>query len=301
MYYYGFSEVDNQAQLPIIAPVLDYSNVLKQQVLGGEFSYKLNFTSLTRQQAEFNAVSQTAFANGTCASADTAAQGSCLLRAIPGTYSRFSAQTDWRRTIVTDNGQMITPFAQVRGDFASVEVDNQGNVGNFISTGQSTLARAMPAVGAEYRYPFVDIQPWGTQTVEPIAQVILRPNETDIGRFPNEDAQSLVFDDSNLFAIDKYSGWDRVEGGSRANVGIQYTAQVNRAGSLNVLFGQSYALFGQNSFSQGDITNTGLDSGPRQDRIRLCRPGDLSTEPDLFVHGARTLRPGDLHAAASRA
>ena len=49
--------------------------------------------------------------------------------------------------------------------------------------------------------------------------------------------------------IDKYSGWDRVEGGSRANVGLQYTAQVNRAGSLNVLFGQSYSLFGQNSFA----------------------------------------------------
>jgi LPS-assembly protein len=261
MYYYGFSEVDNQAELPIIHPVLDYSNVLKQQVLGGEFSYKLNFTSLTRQQAEFDAITQTALNAGTCASADTAVQGNCILRAIPGTYSRFSAEADWRRTIVTDNGQMITPFLQLRGDIASLEVDNQGNVGNFIATGQSELARAMPAAGVEYRYPFVDVQPWGTQTIEPIAQLILRPNESDIGKFPNEDAQSLVFSDSNLFSIDKYSGWDRVEGGSRVNAGIQYTAQVNRAGSLNVLFGQSYALFGQNSFQVGDITNTGLDSG----------------------------------------
>jgi LPS-assembly protein len=119
----------------------------------------------------------------------------------------------------------------------------------------------MPAVGAEYRYPFIDVQPWGTQTIEPIAQLILRPNETDIGKFPNEDAQSLVFDDTNLFSIDKYSGYDRVEGGSRVNAGIQYTAQVNQAGSLNALFGQSYQLFGQNSFEVADITNTGLESG----------------------------------------
>jgi LPS-assembly protein len=70
-----------------------------------------------------------------------------------------------------------------------------------------------------------------------------------------------VFSDTNLFSIDKYSGYDRVEGGSRANVGFQYTAQINRAGSLNVLFGQSYSLFGQNSFEIGDITNTGLESG----------------------------------------
>jgi LPS-assembly protein len=263
IYYFGFSEVDNQAQIPIIHPVLDYSNVLGQQVLGGEFSYKLNLTSLNRQQAEFDAVNATAAGSGACATptADTAVPGNCLLRGIPGDYTRFSAQADWRRTFVTDNGQMITPFFRVRGDFASLDVDNQAGVANYIATGQSELARAMPAAGVEYRYPFIDVQPWGTQTIEPIAQVIFRPNETDIGKFPNEDAQSLVFDDSNLFSIDKYSGWDRVEGGSRANVGIQYTAQVNRAGSLNILFGQSYALFGQNSFAVGDITNTGLDSG----------------------------------------
>jgi LPS-assembly protein len=263
MYYYGFSEVDNQAQLPIIHPVLDYSNVLGQQVLGGELSYKVNLTSLSRQQAEFDAVTTTALTSGVCANAtaDTAVPANCLLRAIPGDYTRVSAEADWRRTVVTDNGQMITPFFQLRGDLASLDVENQPGVSNYIAPGQSELARAMPAVGVEYRYPFVDVEPWGTQTIEPIAQLIVRPNETDIGKFPNEDAQSLVFDATNLFQVDKYSGWDRVEGGSRVNAGMQYTAQFNRAGSLNVLFGQSYELFGQNSFAVGDITNTGLDSG----------------------------------------
>jgi LPS-assembly protein len=263
MYYLGFSELDNQGQIPIIHPVLDYSNVLGHQVLGGEFSYKFNLTSLTRQDAEFDATNQAAAQSGNCSSptADTAIPANCLLRAIPGTYTRLSAQADWRRTLVTDNGQMITPFFQLRGDVASLQVDNQPGVSNYIATGDSQLARAMPAVGVEYRYPFVDVQSWGTQTVEPIAQVIVRPNETDIGKFPNEDSQSLVFSDTNLFSIDKYSGYDRVEGGSRANVGFQYTAQINHAGSVNVLFGQSYSLFGQNSFEQGDITNTGLESG----------------------------------------
>jgi len=247
-------------QIPIIHPVLDYSNVLAQQVLGGEFSYKFNLTSLSRQAAEFDAITQSASANGTCASADPA-PGSCLLRAIPGDYSRASVELDWRRTVITDNGQIFMPFFQFRGDVASLDVDNQPGVSNYIAPGQSELARAMPAAGVEYRYPFIDVEPWGTQTIEPIAQLILRPNETDIGRFPNEDSQSLVFDTSNLFSIDKYSGWDRVEGGSRLNYGVQYTAQVNRAGSLNVIFGQSYQLFGQNSFAVPDITNTGLDSG----------------------------------------
>jgi LPS-assembly protein len=263
IYYYGFSEFDHQAQIPIIHPVLDYSNVAPHQVLGGELSYKANLTSLSRQDAEFDAVTQSAQASGVCASptADTAIPANCLLRGIPGDYTRFSAEVDWRRTLITDNGQMFTPFLQLRGDVASVFVDDEPGVSNYISTGSSALARAMPAAGVEYRYPFIDVASWGTQTFEPIAQVILRPNETDIGKFPNEDSQSLVFDDSNLFSIDKYSGWDRDEGGGRANVGVQYTAQVNRAGSFNVLFGQSYQLFGVNSFASPDITNTGLESG----------------------------------------
>jgi len=265
IYYYGFSESDVQGQLPVIHPVLDYSNVLSHPVLGGEFSYKVNFTSLTRQEASFDAISQNAVTNGLCttATADTAVlnPANCLLRGIPGTYSRASGEADWRRTFVTSNGQMFTPFFSLRADVASLEVDNQPGVANYIATGQSELARVMPTGGVEYRYPFVDVEPWGTQTIEPIAQLILRPNETSIGKFPNEDAQSLVFDDSNLFKIDKFSGWDRVEGGGRINAGFQYTAQFNRAGTFNVLFGQSYQIFGINSFAAGDITNTGLGSG----------------------------------------
>jgi LPS-assembly protein len=268
IYYTGYSELDQQKQLPIIAPVLDYSRTLPEQVMGGELSYKINITSLTRQQASYDPISEAAINNGICANgtAETTNpallnKSNCLLRGIPGEYTRASAEVDWRRTVVTDNGQMITPFFQLRGDVASVDVDNQPGVSNYIATGEHELARVMPVAGLEYRYPLIDVEPWGTQTVEPIAQLILRPNETSIGQFPNEDSQSLNFDDTNLFSVDKYSGWDRVEGGGRVNAGLQYTAQFNGAGSLNALFGQSYQLYGLNSYSVADITNTGLDSG----------------------------------------
>ena len=263
IYYYGFSGHDVQAEIPVIHPVLDYSNVLAQPVLGGEFSYKVNLTSLTRQQAEFDAINNNAANNGLCATNNPATvnASNCLLRGIAGTYSRSSAEADWRRTFVTDSGQMITPFAGVRGDVAALQIQNQSGTANFINPSESEIARAMPDAGIEYRYPFVDVEPWGTQIVEPIAQLVLRPNETQIGKFPNEDAQGLVFSDANLFSIDKFSGWDRVEGGGRVNAGLQYTAQVNRAGSLNVLFGQSYQIYGLNSYSAVDLTNTGLESG----------------------------------------
>jgi len=88
----------------------------------------------------------------------------------------------------------------------------------------------------------------------------------EIGKFPNEDAQSFIWSDANLFGLNKFSGWDRVEGGSRANVGIQYTAQFNGGGYVNMLVGQSYQLFGKNSFAIADVANSPLDSGLETDR-----------------------------------
>jgi LPS-assembly protein len=42
---------------------------------------------------------------------------------------------------------------------------------------------------------------------------------------------------------------------------VQATTQFDRGGAVKVLFGQSYQLFGLNSFAVADATNTGLDSG----------------------------------------
>ena len=264
IYYYGFSTADVQTQIPVIHPVIDYDYTVNHPVMGGELGYNFNFTSLTRSQAEFDAISQTAANANACSNtADPAmlTSANCLLRGIPGTYSRFSAEAHWRRSFTDSFGQVFTPFMSLRADAASMQIDNDPGVSNYINTGDTNLLRAMPTVGLEYRYPFINVQSWGTQTFEPIAQVIARPNEPQIGKWPNEDAQSLIFDDTNLFKIDKFSGWDRVEGGGRANYGVSYTAQFNRGGTFNALFGQSYSLFGQNSFAQTGIANAGLDSG----------------------------------------
>ncbi|MGI8525106.1 MAG: LPS-assembly protein LptD [Pseudolabrys sp.] len=264
IYYYGFSSADAQGQLPFIRPVIDYDYTFDRPIAGGELGLKMNFVSLSRNTADFDAFTAAATASGQCAqTADPLLRTSanCLLRGVPGDYTRFSAQSTWRRSITDPFGQVFTPFASLRVDTAALSVRDQPGVSNYLPTGDSQLVRAMPTVGLEYRYPFINVQPWGTQTFEPIAQVIARPNEPQIGRWPNEDAQSLTFDDSNLFKVDKFSGWDRVEGGGRANAGAQYTAQFNQGGSVSALFGQSYQLFGDNSFGSPGLTNTGLDSG----------------------------------------
>ncbi len=263
IYFLGFSPADVQAQIPIVHPVIDYNYTFDHPILGGELTINSNFTSLTRNEANFDAITRTAQLSGSCnTTADTARNTTdCVLRGVPGTYSRFTTEAKWRESLTDKFGQVWTPFASVRADAASMQINNDPGVSNFIQTGDSNLVRAMPTVGLEYRYPFISTHSWGTQTIEPIAQVIARPNETGIGRFPNEDAQTLVFDDSNLFRVDKFSGYDRVEGGGRANYGGTYTAQFNQGGFVNLLFGQSYQLFGQNSFAQMSTTNTGLDSG----------------------------------------
>jgi LPS-assembly protein len=312
MSFIGLSELDFNHQLPIIHPVLDYSNVIKDPVLGGELGYRMNLTSLSRRQAEYDPTNSVAAQLNplTATLSDPLGRynscdarqillatnpGNCVMRGMPGEYTRATAEFNWKRTLINGWGQMFTPFMAMRSDVASRDVsnDNNGSGGGsltFTDTGRETLVRAMPTLGMESRWPFISVHSWGTQIVEPIAQLIVRPNETNIGRFPNEDAQSLVFDDTTLFAIDKYSGYDRVEGGTRVNVGVQYTANINRFGMINVLFGQSYNLFGQNSFAYsgtvdpvtGQQTGLGLQSGLERDvsdyvaRIYFQPTGNLS-------------------------
>ena len=273
IYYLSYS--GNQSQVPIIHPVIDYSNVLNRNLLGGEFSYKTNFTSLSRDIAAFDPITLLAANNGWClpTSADPTREDPDKLPAARHSrhlHAGDRPKAQWRRSFTDDWGQIWTPFAKLRVDAIDASISNQPGVSNFLPVGDTQALRVMPTVGLEYRYPFINVQPWGTTTVEPIAQVIIRPNETYAGKLPNEDAQSLVFDASNLFSVDKFSGYDRVEGGGRANVGVQATTQFDRGGSVNVLFGQSYQLFGLNSFAVADVTNTGLNSGldkPRSDYV----------------------------------
>jgi LPS-assembly protein len=276
IYYYGFSVADVQNQIPVIHPVTDYFYTFERPVLGGELGFRTNLTSLSRKSVSFDQIVTTAVLPDPSVPAGTVTTTNpcgpstdprfkipafCLLRGVPGNYSRFSAESVWKRTITDPFGQQFTPFAYLRTDVAALSIDPQPGVSNYLTPGDRSEFRFMPTAGVEYRYPFISVQSWGTQTITPIAQVIVRPDEPSIGKLPNEDAQSLIFDDSNLFKINKFSGWDRIEGGGRANVGLQYTAQFNNAGFLDALFGQSYQLFGLNSFAVGDATNTGLGSG----------------------------------------
>jgi LPS-assembly protein len=281
IHYEGLSLADQQSALPNVG-VIDYNYILGNPVLAGQLGFKFNFTGIDRQSASFDAISQAALNNGLCttATADPTVKtaSNCLLRGIPGTYDRATAVVNWQKQFIDPIGEVWKPFVSLRGDAINMDIGNQAGVSNFIQPGDTSLVRGMPTVGLEWRYPFISAQSWGSQTIEPIAQVIVRPNEPTIGRVPNEDSQSLVFDDSNLFQVDKFSGYDRIEGGGRANTGVEATTQFNHFGTINALFGESFQLFGLNSFAVPDITNTGINSG--LDTARSDYVGRVSYQPN---------------------
>ncbi len=123
------------------------------------------------------------------------------------------------------------------------------NQTNFVGQASGAQGYVMPGIGLEYRYPILVNTRVGSLVVEPIGQIIVRPNQLlGSNSLVNMDAQSLVFDETNLFAWDKYSGYDQFETGTRANYGGQATFNLKNGGYVNFIAGQSYQVFGPNGF-----------------------------------------------------
>jgi LPS-assembly protein len=293
-YFQGLSSYDLQSQQPIVAPVWDYNKTIdlpaaKSAGIGGEIEIDANFTHFTRELASFqstNAATGTRTLDSAYSLYDVCtpnAQGlytsaNCLVRGIGGDYARATASVTWKRQYVDPIGQVWTPFvfARMNGVFLTL---NQSNSATFTSpSGSSTIQNAsqtnffggdansffgqiMPGAGVDYRYPFVLANDWATHVFEPIAQIIVRPNESTSSSLVNEDSQSLVFDDTNMFMWNKFSGYDRLEGGTRLNYGGQYTMTFRNGGYANLMVGQSFQLAGRNSYGTPDIANIGLSSG----------------------------------------
>lgn len=231
----------DQARQAVVVPSIDHDYTINSPVFGGQLSVKSNLTALHRTEDDPFVYNLMPFMHG-----------------LAGNYARLSSQIEWQRTTIGPGGQVFTPFAYLRGDLFGLD---PGSADAEALVGDGARGRVMPAVGLQWSWPILATTASSTHIFEPIAQLIVRPNETMIGQLPNDDAQSLVFSDANLFSWDKFSGYDRVEGGTRLNVGIHYVGTFDSGVSLDGLFGQSYQLAGLNSFSIPDIANVGTLSG----------------------------------------
>ena len=257
-YFRSLLAGDIQERQPLVLPVIDYDRRFRLNgSIGGEIALSGNFTNISRLEADFGSF------NGGCSAPYTSAN--CFMRGIGGDYSRYTIEMSWRRSFIDPFGESWTPFVSLRGDLAFTTLFGNGDYNSaqsgFISSNNDALSRQMGTIGFTYRYPLIAPSVFGTQIVEPIVQIVSRPDENNIGKLPNEDSQSLVFDDTNLFSVDKFSGYDRVEGGTRANLGGQYTMNFRNGSHANLLFGQSFQIAGLDSFAVRGLSLEGTQSG----------------------------------------
>ncbi len=202
-------------------PSLDYNYIHNKPVFGGELSFDVNLLALSINNP-----------------------ASTLSPSTAGITDHIVTQTEWRRTLKDEFGQVYTPFVQARGDIYNVSSFN--DISN--SGPADTFTRQMVGAGLDYRYPFVSNDGGVTQVIEPVGQIITRGGGSNNNKVPNEDAQSLVFDDTLLFDINKFSGYDQIETGTRTNYGVQYTLQASNGVSVRTVAGESIQLAGKNPY-----------------------------------------------------
>lgn len=232
---------------PWVFPSLDYSYTMPEPVYGGELNFNTNLQVLYRQNANYTPLG-TRFPR---------------VPGFDGSNARLTTEAEWKRTFITPAGLVITPLLALRGDAIGANTNfNLADAGYTDALVRSEALRAMATAGLELRWPILFSTTSSTHIIEPIAQLYVRNNERYAGELPNEDAQSFVFDATNLFSRDKFSGYDRVEGGTRANLGVRYSGNFNNSDwALYALGGQSFQLGGVNSYGTSDFVNVGADSG----------------------------------------
>ena len=196
-----------QGTIPVALPEIDYRRRFDDPLLGGRVELQLNSLALARTRGQ-----------------DTQ-------RAFAG------ARWDLRR--LTNTGQEVIFTAYARGDvYNSKENDLTTTVQYRGNTGWQ--GRGIGALAAEIRWPLVGAIWGGTQRLTPRLQVVASPPTANLG-IPNEDARAVDLEDSNLFALNRFPGYDRWEDGTRITYGLDWNFDAPRF-SVAATVGQSYRL-----------------------------------------------------------
>lgn len=180
-----------QGQIPLALPAIDYRQFLANPVLGGEVQFQANSLALLRKDGQ-----------------DTQ-------RAFAG------ARWDMRR--LTGLGQVVTLTALVRGDVYNT--NNVDATATAIYRGtEGWTARGIATAAIDIEWPFVGKALGGTQVFKPRLQLVASPPIRNL-EVPNEDSRAIDLEDSNLFALSRFAGYDRVEDGTRITWGLDWELQ----------------------------------------------------------------------------
>lgn len=198
---------DQQKLQPLALPAIDWRRRMTDPLLGGRIELQANSLSLVR------------------------AAGQDTQRAFGG------IRWDLRRR--TTLGQKLTFTLYGRGDV--YHTDETGKTLTALYRGdEGWTSRLIGAAAVDMRWPFVGPLFGGTQKITPRVQLAASPRTRNLS-IPNEDARSVDLEDSNLFALNRFPGYDRWEDGARVTYGVEWGMQLPDF-TVDAVIGQSYRL-----------------------------------------------------------
>ena len=240
--FQGLRVDDVQKRIPIALPAIDARFLLDDPVLGGKVQLQANSLAILRIDGQ-----------------DT---------------QRAFVSARWDLRTITRMGQDVTLTAFARGDVYHTNDSDQTSVAAYAGR-DGWHTRGIAALAADMRWPFIGPALGGTQRITPRVQIVLTPPTPNL-IIPNEDARSIDLEDSNLFALNRFPGYDRWEDGSRITYGIEYALDRPNV-SISTTIGQSYRLTrSENIFPDGTgLTDRWSDIVGRT-RVRFGRFIDLT-------------------------
>ena len=228
---------DDQGQIPLALPAIDYRHRFTDPLVGGRLELQVNSLAILRSNGQDT---QRAFAGGR-----------------------------WDLTRITGWGQQVTLTGLVRGDV--YHSDENGLTSTAIYRGQSGWqTRGIATAAVDVKWPLVGSVFGGTQVLTPRVQIVASPSIRNLA-VPNEDARAVDLEDSNLFALNRFPGYDRVEDGVRFTYGFDWQFEAPRW-KIKSTIGQSYRLTNETTLLPD---GTGLSS----------RTSDIVGRTEVYYRG----------------
>ena len=155
---------------------------------------------------------------------------------------RVASRLGYALPRMDDLGGIWTLRAQ--SDLAAYDFEDITLAPNYATgspNGQSAAANIRAAL--DWRMPFLrDGGDWGSQVVEPRIQLVTGPMTGSQYRIPNEDSIVFDFTDANLFSLNRFTGRDRQEGGTRADMALRGAWFLPEDRQLEAVVGRSFRV-----------------------------------------------------------
>ena len=220
----GLNIFESDDSLPFVAPLIEARWEPDGPVLEGRLRLRGTAVSLYRD----------AYVGGPVLRPEIIPGGSIL--GLPGVDSRrVSGQMEWRRAMTTRAGVRWEPFFDMRADAYSVS-----DLPPILGLDDETITRTRATAGVDISYPLIRrLSDSADLILEPMAQISASTNPDLDARIPNEDSQTLELDESSLFRIDRFPGYDLLEGGLRFTAGARATLRWDQGRQISLFVGRS--------------------------------------------------------------